>query len=397
VTRASGWPRLSLAERARRFTAVRERMRRRGLDVLVVRADSGKWDSGSAEARYLTHIGGNGEEGYVVFDVAQNPVYVTLGPGQIENWREAQDWTTDLRPPAPTPAEAVAARVRELGRERGPIGVVGRVPGPLTPEGRWPQVAWEALGRALPAASLVDFDEDLAIVRAVKSAEEIACHERAMQIAEAAIDALYASARPGVRAIDVQGRILGTLVGGGSDLTLQLMFGAAERTTVAARLAPHRPLAPGDVILSEITGRYAGYSSQAHVAVALGDPSPACRRLMALVTEALERGAKALRPGVTAGELAQALRAPILESGCGNLMPVFKGIGLAAAEFPMSPPVGATAGPTPVRIAQDMVMTLEPSAWDPGAKVGVHLAETYVVTAGGCRRLGRRELGLHLA
>lgn len=35
---------------------------------------------------------------------------------------------------------------------------------------------------------------------------------------------------------------------------------------------PHRPLEAGDVILSEVTGKYAGYWSQAHVPVAVGGP-----------------------------------------------------------------------------------------------------------------------------
>ena len=53
-----GYPQFSLAERSRRFVAIRERMRLRGLDAIIIRSDSSKMDSGSAEGRYLTHIGG---------------------------------------------------------------------------------------------------------------------------------------------------------------------------------------------------------------------------------------------------------------------------------------------------------------------------------------------------
>ena len=64
MTAVVEFPRLSLQERDRRWAAVRARMRRRGVDCVIVRSDSSKWDAGSAEGRYLTHIGGNGEDGY---------------------------------------------------------------------------------------------------------------------------------------------------------------------------------------------------------------------------------------------------------------------------------------------------------------------------------------------
>jgi len=68
------FPRLSLQERDRRWAAVRPRMRRRCIDCVIIRSYSSKWDAGSAEGPYLTHIGGNGEDGYVVFDLEADPV-----------------------------------------------------------------------------------------------------------------------------------------------------------------------------------------------------------------------------------------------------------------------------------------------------------------------------------
>ena len=60
-------------------------MRREGVDAIIIRSDSSKCDSGSAEGRYLTHIGGNGEEGYVVFDLREDPMYTSWRPAHIEN------------------------------------------------------------------------------------------------------------------------------------------------------------------------------------------------------------------------------------------------------------------------------------------------------------------------
>ena len=51
-------PRLSLAERDRRYRLVRERMDREGLDVLILPANISRWEQMMADSRYITTIGG---------------------------------------------------------------------------------------------------------------------------------------------------------------------------------------------------------------------------------------------------------------------------------------------------------------------------------------------------
>lgn len=389
---ATGFPRLSREERARRFAAVRARMTRSGVDALVIRSDSAKWDSGSAEGRYLTHIGGNGEEGYTVFDLRADPLFVIWGPGHIENWRMAQDWTTDIRPGVPSAAHVVAARIKELGLGRGRIGLVGRAPGPLTPDGRWPQLAHETLRRELDQATLVDFDDELGLVRAIKSAEEIACHERAMAMTEAAIEVMYAHARAGVSGADVVGRMVGGLVRAGSDMSVMVQLNVGSRICLASRLTPDRPLVAGDVLLNEITGKYNGYWSQAHAPVAVGAATAAYRRLFDLTFEGLVAGQDALKPGIRTGELAEIIRKPSQDAGYPwNPIPTVKGIGLSTSEFPMSPSPYAAVTVSPP-IEEHMVITVQPAAYDRDAGIGMHIAETFVVTRSACRRLGHRKL-----
>ena len=58
-------PQLSLAERDRRYRAVRAGMAERGFDVLLAPANSGRWEQLQADARYLSQIGGNATETFV--------------------------------------------------------------------------------------------------------------------------------------------------------------------------------------------------------------------------------------------------------------------------------------------------------------------------------------------
>lgn len=399
---SDGYLRMSQAEKRRRHDAVRARMRDRGLSAIVVHANSTKWDCGVADVRYLSHIGGNGEEGYLVFDLREEPTYILPGAGHIENWLAMQDWTRDLRPSGASAAHAIATRIRELGLDKSAIGLIGRARGPLVPDGRWPYMALEALRRELPQAAFQDFDDDLAAIRALKSDEELACHERAMELTEEAIREMVASAKVGVTGGAVFGRMVGAMLSGGADMSVMVQLNISSAPRLAARLVSNQPLQKGQVILNEITAKYGGYWSQAHAPVSIGTkPGKAHQRLFDVVKEGLERGQAALRPGITVRELADVIRKPADDAGCGwSPIPTVKGIGLATSEHPVSPPPGGIKSPYGSGDGSDliqerMVICFQPAAWDDEARLGMHAAETYVVTRSGCRRLGRRAVEFH--
>jgi Xaa-Pro aminopeptidase len=398
MTAAVEFPRLSLEERDRRWAAVRARMRRRGVDCVIVRSDSSKWDAGSAEGRYLTHIGGNGEDGYVVFDLAAEPVFVIWGPDHVANWREIQDWCPDIRQFTPSFARTTADRVRELGRERSTIGLVGRLGSRLwRGEGRWPQGNHEALRQELPDATFVDFDEELWQEMAVKSAEELEAIETAMAITEQAVEVMAQHARPGVRIREVVGLMFGAMITAGSDLGIQLLLSAGPRTPrVAGRIYPERTLRVGDVVINEITGKYIGYYAQMHAPLSVGRrPTAEYTRLWDVALAALRAGQAILRPGLDTVELAEAVRRPVQDAGLvTNAMPLFKGMGVTIAEQPYSPHgVGLGAGvPQGTTLRENMVMLFEPAAYDERTRTGLHLSEQVVITRDGYRRLGKLPL-----
>jgi Xaa-Pro aminopeptidase len=384
----SAIPQLSGAERSRRFAAVRARMKAMDIAALVVRSDSSKWDSGCAAARYLTQIGGNGEEGYVVFPLAEEPTFVIWGPGHIQNWLEAQNWTKDIRPSAPTAAAAIAARLKELGIHQRRIGIVGRAGiGQLARDGQWPDSAWQGMLAELASATFVDFDAELASIRAIKSAEEIACAERSMTATEAAVDALYQCAGPGVEASLVYGTMVQALLSAGSEMCVSVLLGASTQGRLATRLTPQRKLVEGDLLRTEIGAKYAGYWTQAHVPVAIGAPPPVAHRLFEVMREGFERGLASLRPGAAAEDVVKAIRTPAEREGYAmEVMPAFKGIGLAVSEFPEG------SHGTAARLEENMLVTLQPAAFDAVSRIGLHLSETVHITREGGRRLGRRKI-----
>ena len=90
-------PRLSLAERDRRWAAARSEMDKRGLDCLVLWGWPAMWDFCTANARYLCPVGGNSEHNVLVFPRNGDPTCFVLMPTFLEGWRAAQDWVAHIR------------------------------------------------------------------------------------------------------------------------------------------------------------------------------------------------------------------------------------------------------------------------------------------------------------
>ena len=98
-------PQLSIQERDRRYQIVRAEMAKRGIDVLLLPANTGRWEQLQGDSRYLTSIGGFATEVFTVFpregDVT---AYIFNRAGW---WKQAQKWV-----------DGCARRAQSLGAER---------------------------------------------------------------------------------------------------------------------------------------------------------------------------------------------------------------------------------------------------------------------------------------
>ena len=74
-------------------------MAARGLDAIVLWGWPMMWDFYTANARYLSPIGGNAEFNVLVFPAEGEPTSIVQMPTFLEGWRAAQDWVT-RHPPA---------------------------------------------------------------------------------------------------------------------------------------------------------------------------------------------------------------------------------------------------------------------------------------------------------
>ena len=147
------YPRFSIAERDRRWKAVRELMRQQNLDVIVTPQNSGHSADYQANTRYLTHCGGGEPDLAAVFPLEGE--VTAIATSAAPRWPTVQDWVTDVREARRNYGRVIVERLKELGVERGRIGItgLGEVEGTRTPEGTIFYGTWKQIREGVSAGA----------------------------------------------------------------------------------------------------------------------------------------------------------------------------------------------------------------------------------------------------
>jgi Xaa-Pro aminopeptidase len=391
------YPRFSLAERDRRWQAVRAEMARAGVDVLVGANNSGHWDHWQSDVRYLTQIGGNNVDAAVVFPLDGEPTGFAIN--DLYWGIAAPFWLRDLRPTNWRWGEAIGKRLQELAADSGrpdlTIAISGLRGVLRAPEGT---IAWGTLERIkelVPRARIVDGTDLCRYPRYVKSAEEIAALRKSVELIEKAVAAMRATARPGVKESVVYASMIQAMVADGGELPTMLSWLSGPWGHLSRRLtiATERVMAAGDAIQNEIEARYAGYCGQQAQPLFLGPVPAEVADMFQWQVEAFERALEVMRPGATFQEVIAAAR------GAGERSPAYRtslilhGRGLGD-DWPLiveNSAVGGTGDLLSRQIEAGTVFVVKPSAHPRGSDYRgerITWADTVEVTASGARRLG---------
>ena len=113
MTELHPYPRFSLAERDRRWKAVRAKMAEHGIDVIVCPNNTGNSTDFQANSRYLSHVGGGGDADIaVVFPL--NGEITAVATSAAPRWPTTQEWTKDVREARRRYGKVVVERLKEL-------------------------------------------------------------------------------------------------------------------------------------------------------------------------------------------------------------------------------------------------------------------------------------------
>lgn len=391
------YPRFSLAERDRRWKAVRAKMAEQNIDVIVTPQNTGHSMDFQANTRYLTHCGGGGDADIAAV-LPLNGEVTAIATSAAARWPTVQDWTTDVREARRAYGTIIVERLKELNVERGRIGItgLGEVEGTRTPEGTILHGTWQKIRNAFPDAQLVDATPILTEVRYVKSQEEIEVLTKSMEIVELAYQAEIEAAKPGARDWDVWAATQYALMRNGSEMPVHCNWVSGNNVKRTLTRPSMRILEFGDLIINEVEASWIGYRSQGVQPVFVGKANPVHQELIKMQRELFNRVMENLKPGVTVKELAEltlkvgAATAP--KSGPavgarGDLNMHGRGAG---DDGPIITAHARSPRQLAVTLQENMAFICKPSAISADGASVCTWGDTIVITPNGGRRLGKR-------
>jgi len=241
-------------------------------------------------------------------------------------------------------------------------------------EGSLTAQAWELVvaklgpGRVVPAAAL------FRVARRVKSPYEIECLERALHIAEEALNAVIQMLKPGVTEREAAA-VFESEVLKRDGATYPSTIAMGEHAAIPAPWPSDRALRPGDLVRFDVGCVYKGFCSNVGRTGVMGEPDLRQQAVFDAVQAGLEAALGAIAPGVPA---ARVFDAAIAVTRAGGL-PEFQrhhvghGIGLEHEE----PPRLASGVATPLEMGE--VVRVEVPYYQHGW-AGVNVKDTVLVT-----------------
>jgi Xaa-Pro aminopeptidase len=362
------FPHFSATEYARRYSAIRDTMKKDNLDAILI---SGA--RGSSEVHYLSNY------------LAQSPCWLLFpreGDATVfihffnhQPCAKAQSVINDVRWYGPTPMPTLVEEIRKRNLTKSGIGLVtmrAMAYGHVT-----------ELQRQFSEAEFVEFGPQFGRIRRVRSEEELVYLRKSGYLTDLACEALENNLRPGLTEQDVLSIVYSAYIKNGGDPGIH--FIASTNMDSPDRFVPwqkqtSRVLEKGSVVITELTVSYWGYSTQIHRPFAIGkEPAPIYCKLFDAALRCYENIRQICKPGTTSEQIIAA-SSIIEESGFTSYDSVFHG------EAGKSPELGTRSAAHPLEpwtLQENMVHVIQPNPITKDFKAGLQLGAAVVVKPNG--------------
>ncbi len=233
------------------------------------------------------------------------------------------------------------------------------------------------------SASVVHADDIMDSLRLVKDADEIAAMQKAVDVAEQAMDNFLPTIAVGMTEREVAAKLSQAILDAGADaLTFPPIVSAGENTTSPHAVPTTNRLQNGDLLILDWGAQVGDYVSDITRTFALGTISTELRTIYETVKAANAAGVAACHPNVTGAAIDKAARDVIDAAGYGEFFihRTGHGLGMEAHEAPSL--ITGNDNPLPI----GAVFTVEPGIYKPGVG-GARIEDDIVLTADGYRSL----------
>jgi Xaa-Pro aminopeptidase len=279
----------------RRMNRVREEMRDRRLDMLLI-YDSGRHNFLRMNyVAYLTDFINIGPHTLLLIPVDERPaLYVS------PSWDVARAAAESAIPDA-RPFAELCARLQAF---KGKAGLIGR-------EAMHAAVYDEITGAVRQAPE--NAKEILERMARCKSPFEIERLRAAAAIADAGVEALHEEARPGLTEYELAAIVEYRMRSLGAEDNFGMVV--AHSHNQALHPPTDRIVQPGDIIIGEITPCTGGLFVQICRTMILGEPPPVLREKYGILKSAMALGMEAATTGAPASAIARAINGALIAAG----------------------------------------------------------------------------------
>ena len=209
----------------------------------------------------------------------------------------------------------------------------------------------------LPAPPIIE------ALRAQKDPAEVTLMQRAIDISDAAFNALETALTPEMTETEVAALFQKNVKAeGGDDISFDTIVAAGPRGAMPHAQPRNEPIGEGRPIVIDMGARYQRYCSDLTRTVVLGTPNARFNEIYEIVFEAQQAAIRGIEVGMTGAQADAFARDYITTRGYGDQFGhgLGHGIGLQVHE---EPHVGATAENV---LKEGMVFTIEPGIYIPG-------------------------------
>ena len=365
------------AEYERRHAAVQARMDRMGLEAVVFYGSRAAPDIHYL-CNWLTTT-----EAYFIYPREGEPSLFVQLSNHLPN-AQRMAIIDDVRFGGSSPTGSVDSvprvleNLKERGLEKGVVGLCGNVP----------YRHYLRLAEALPGVEWKDFSAEMRAQRQVKSAEEIERLRQAAAMSDDSVAALTEHARPGIPEHELARIVEEVYLGKGGVNGIHFMITTSmhdPRGGVPQQHLSNRILQKGDVLVTEISTNYAGYTGQVLRTFTIGEePTPEYRRLHDVAMEAFDRIAGVIKAGAGTKEVLEAADV-VHERG----FTVYDDVVHGASQLPPILRTSKTSrgAPPDFRFEADMCLVIQPNVVTEDGLRGVQFGEMMRVTDDGLEKM----------
>lgn len=373
----------SAAEIERRWTKMREWMRREKFDCLLVPSRP----QGNADVKWLTESVAD----WVIFPLHGQPTLVFRRSQERDEIEAESPVKFDLRMSRFERSRILIDRLGELGLQKARIGV-GNLSGVMrNDEGGVSYVTMTKLTKALPKATFESAVTLLMRVKLQRGKEEVNALRLASRAAELAVRAIVEKAGVGVLQRDVWFHVFKSLLDAtGEAVTTNSIRGGHEANTARGRPLSE-PFLPGQICGQELAASVLGYYSQVNHSLCVGPPAPKhWPAAFNYVVDIFETLLDAAKPGVSFEEWSQLYR-KLVEKRGNAWWGVVWHTGGALGDGPRGGPTRPDENSDLV-MRPGMVFTVKPRFAIEGVEApSAQFGDAILITENAAERLGRRK------